>query len=122
MRFAFKVAFPSTSDYANDGVGLAEVGFDLSTNRYVQVGRNGSNWFLETCDGTTASQSTAAGADGSFHEFEIVWRETAIELWIDGVQAIVKSTNLPDRPMFATALQSFLDIRHIDWRILWDIA
>lgn len=112
-RIDFRAAFTSSSDYDTGGIGaknaVAGIGvgrFDTATDHFIQVCRNNTNWELGSCDGSTISQSSAAGGDGNWHDFRVEWSASEIRLYVDDVLKITKTTNLP-----AQAL-SFLAYRY----------
>lgn len=122
----FKARFTDNIDYATDaGVGAMDgstpLAFSSTSNHFIQVLRNSGNWELGTCDGSTISQSSAAGADGSWHEFKLEWEVGTIRLYVDDTLTITKTTNLPTSALRVnirgTATQG-VDI--VDYLVRWN--
>ena len=120
----FGARFPQNSNYAGKGIGLSTEttsGDFSSASRNIQVARNVANWELSTSDATTRTTTAVAGADGSFHDFKVVWSATDVKLYVDGVLVITKTTNLPDRPLkvFTNQSPGLLDTDIIDLMMRW---
>jgi hypothetical protein len=121
-----KARFPTNGDYTVYGFGLSNTTgqFSNSAHRFIQVLRNGANWELGSCDGTTISQfASAGGADGNPHEFAVRWTAADIRLYVDGVLSITKTSNLPGRALGAAT--NWDGVNHIDlydWMMEWEAA
>jgi hypothetical protein len=129
VLFQFTGRFVDNVDYTVAGVGAINSNsgastFGTATDHFFQVDRNVGSWELGTCDGTTISQSSGGTGDGNFHEFKVTWTSGTITLYVDGVSTIVKTTNLPARPLRlwatqATAGASAKRIDIVDLLISW---
>jgi len=110
--FEFRARFNNNQDYATAGIGLcSRVGttpgpaiFDTATDHFIQVLRNTSNWELGTCDGTTISQTSASGGDGSLHDFRVEWDASEVRLYVDETLKVTKTTNRPTQPLALLAV------------------
>jgi len=122
---AFTAQFPDNVDYATEGIGLISrtavaIKFDTSSDHFIQVLRNAGNWELGTCDGSTISQSSAAGADGGWHDFRVEWEQSEVGLYVDGDLVITKATNLPDRALFfLVSTDNTNDLNLVDVELEW---
>lgn len=105
FKMEFRAKFLDNADYTVYGVGLlsvisaSTVYFNTATDHFIQVTRNAGNWELGTCDGSTISQSSGAGADANWHDFRVEWIDGEVALFIDEVEVITKTTNLPAQPL-----------------------
>jgi hypothetical protein len=126
VAIKFTARFNANADYTVYGAGANNSTtanqFDLNTEHFFQVTRNAGNWELGTCDGATISQSAAAGADGSWHQFEVKWNSTNLRLYVDGTLLITKTTNMPSQPLkpaiAANGTTNTVDI--FDYLVEWE--
>lgn len=125
----FTARFNANADYTVYGIGAHDdaatnSSFDDSATPFFQVLRNAGNWELGSCDGSTISQSSAAGADGSLHEFEVKWNATTLRLYVDDSLVITKTTNMPIVPLrpqvWSNGSTNTIDI--VDYLISWEVA
>lgn len=120
----FRARFNANADYTVYGVGLnstTRAAFNTSTYHFIQVTRNAGNWELGSCDGSTISQSSVAGGDGSWHDFKVEWDDDAIRLYVDDVLMITKTTNRPAQALgfnaFTNSGTNTVDLK--DFKISW---
>lgn len=129
----YRAAFSANSDYTIHGVGAAgtDGAFIGSAAFYdggpifnfIQVTRNAGVWELGSCDGTTVSQQSGGTADGNLHTFAVKWSPTSLELYVDDVLTITKTTNLPIRPLGpAFSFPNGLVGRIYDSLVEWEVA
>lgn len=123
----FRARFNANADYTVYGVGLHNTTpnfFDTSTYHFIQVLRNGSNWELGSCDGSTISQSSVAGGDGNIHDFRVEWDDDEIRLYVDETLKITKTTNRPAQPLaFQCITNSGTNTVHLmDFKLYWKAA
>lgn len=122
----FTARFNDNKDYTTNGIGAqgfygATNNFSDSATHFIQVDRNSGNWELGTCDGSTISQLTGGTADANWHEFKVVWSASQVLLYVDGVLAITKTTNLPTKPLLPAAVgDTTIDI--VDYLVTWEVG
>lgn len=121
VRVRWKGRFPTSADYTVYGFGANSSGtlFNTATDHFFQITRNTGNWELGSCDGSTISQDSVAGADGSLHEFEVRWNATNLRLYVDTVLVITKTTNLPTQSLTPCAVNNTDNIDIVDVEIEW---
>ncbi|MGI8423590.1 MAG: hypothetical protein ACR2NO_05685 [Chloroflexota bacterium] len=125
VRLQFRARFGGNIDYTVYGIGATTgpptSAFTLATAPFIQVTRNVGSWELGTCDGTTISQSAGGTADGSFHDFKIVWVAANVTLYVDGVSTIVKTSNLPPKPVSPVGANAgtAADVDIVDYLVDW---
>ena len=124
----FHAQFAGNADYTTSGIGLLNSTpgvsrlFSTATDHFIQVLRNAGSWELGTCDGSTISQSSGGTADANFHDFKVEWESGVVNLYVDGVLTITKTTNLPAQPLafaatgHASAGNMFITAVTMTWR------
>lgn len=124
-----RMRFPTNADYGVYGMGATTAinnFFSSATDHFIQVTRNGGDWELGSCDGSTISQAASAGgADGSFHDFWVRWADGELRLYVDEAIVITKTTNLPGQPLKAVSgvsLDGSNPVDIVDYLIEWDQA
>jgi hypothetical protein len=126
VSIQFTARFNANADYTIYGIGAINTAtaneFDSTADHFIQVLRNAGNWELGSCDGATISQSSVAGGDGSFHEFEVKWNSTNLRLYVDGTLMITKTTNMPTKPLkanlFSNGATNTIDV--VDYLVEWE--
>ena len=122
VRFRCRARFPTSADYTTYGIGAINHTsniFGTATDHFFQITRNTGNWELGSCDGSTISQDSVAGADGDLHEFEMRWNATNLRLYVDQVLAITKTTNMPTQSLRASAVNNTDNIDIVDVEVEW---
>lgn len=121
VRVRWRGRFPTSADYTVYGFGANSSGtlFNTATDHFFQVTRNTTNWELGSCDGSTISQSSAAGGDSSLHEFEVRWNVTNLRLYVDGTLTITKTTNMPTKALAPCAANNTDNVDIVDVSVEW---